>query len=49
MHQIINFINLLTDHVEIVRVLTEQLGIVLRAMTYETLSYLCTKINWQND
>jgi len=33
MHQIINFINLLIDHVEIVRVLTEQLGIVLRAMT----------------
>lgn len=49
MHEIINFINLLIDHVEIVRVLTEQLGIVLRAMTYEKLSCLCTEINLQND
>ena len=49
MYWIINLVNLLIDHVEIVRVLTEQLGIVLRAMTYKTLSCLCTEINLQND
>jgi hypothetical protein len=49
MHRIINCINLLIDHVETVRVLTEQLGIILRAMTYKTLSCFCTEINVQND
>jgi hypothetical protein len=49
MHQIINLVNLLTDNVEIVGVLTEQLGIILRSMTYETLICVCTEINLQND
>jgi len=49
MHRIINFVNLLIDHVETVRALTEQVGVVLTAMTYEILSCLCTEINLQND
>ena len=44
MHRIINLINLLIDHVDIVTVLTEQLGIVLRAITYETLSFYVLKL-----